>query len=166
MSSTVRETALDHISTAQPVAPLPAPEQGKALANGYGCDVFNTRVMRQRLPREVYDRLMRTMTHRTPLDPADADIIAGAMKDWALEHGATHYTHWFQPMTGLTAEKHDAFLSPTADGQVFGEFSGKMLIKGDPRLHGVGPYLAGIPAWRRVRTQDAVYPHGVLFLHG
>ena len=95
MSSTVRETALDHISTAQPVAPLPAPEQGKALANGYGCDVFNTRVMRQRLPREVYDRLMRTMTHRTPLDPADADIIAGAMKDWALEHGATHYTHWF-----------------------------------------------------------------------
>ena len=66
MSSTVRETALDHISTAQPVAPLPAPEQGKALANGYGCDVFNTRVMRQRLPREVYDRLMRTMTHRTP----------------------------------------------------------------------------------------------------
>ena len=94
MSSTVRETALDHISTAQPVAPLPAPEQGKALANGYGCDVFNTRVMRQRLPREVYDRLMRTMTHRTPLDPADADIIAGAMKDWALEHGATHYTHW------------------------------------------------------------------------
>ena len=60
MSSTVRETALDHISTAQPVAPLPAPEQGKALANGYGCDVFNTRVMRQRLPREVYDRLMRT----------------------------------------------------------------------------------------------------------
>lgn len=78
MSSTVRETALDHISTAQPVAPLPAPEQGKALANGYGCDVFNTRVMRQRLPREVYDRLMRTMTHRTPLDPADADIIAGS----------------------------------------------------------------------------------------
>ena len=132
MSSTVRETALDHISTAQPVAPLPAPEQGKALANGYGCDVFNTRVMRQRLPREVYDRLMRTMTHRTPLAPADADIIAGAMKDWALEHGATHYTHWFQPMTGLTAEKHDAFLSPTADGQVFGEFSGKMLIKGEP----------------------------------
>ena len=83
MSSTVRETALDHISTAQPVAPLPAPEQGKALANGYGCDVFNTRVMRQRLPREVYDRLMRTMTHRTPLDPADADIIAVLIKNGA-----------------------------------------------------------------------------------
>ena len=132
MSSTVRETALDHISTAQPVAPLPAPEQGKALANGYGCDVFNTRVMRQRLPREVYDRLMRTMTHRTPLAPADADIIAGAMKDWALEHGATHYTHWFQPMTGVTAEKHDSFISPTADGRIIMEFSGKELIKGEP----------------------------------
>ena len=132
MSSTVRETALDHISTAQPVAPLPAPEQGKALANGYGCDVFNTRVMRQRLPREVYDRLMRTMTHRTPLDPADADIIAGAMKDWALEHGATHYTHWFQPMTGVTAEKHDSFISPSPAGGVIMEFSGKELIKGEP----------------------------------
>ena len=138
MSSTVRETALDHISTAQPVAPLPAPEQGKALANGYGCDVFNTRVMRQRLPREVYDRLMRTMTHRTPLDPADADIIAGAMKDWALEHGATHYTHWFQPMTGFTAEKHDSFISPIGGGQVVMDFSGKELCDGcgvlDPLL--------------------------------
>ena len=132
MSSTVRETALDHISTAQPVAPLPAPEQGKALANGYGCDVFNTRVMRQRLPREVYDRLMRTMTHRTPLDPADADIIAGAMKDWALEHGATHYTHWFQPLTGITSEKHDGFVSPVGDGTAIMEFSGKELVRGEP----------------------------------
>ena len=74
MSSTVRETALDHISTAQPVA-LFRLRTGQGSCQGYGCDVFNTRVMRQRLPREVYDRLMRTMTHRTPLDPADADIM-------------------------------------------------------------------------------------------
>ena len=164
MSSTVRETALDHISTAQPVAPLPAPEQGKALANGYGCDVFNTRVMRQRLPREVYDRLMRTMTHRTPLDPADADIIAGAMKDWALEHGATHYTHWFQPMTGLTAEKHDAFLSPTADGQVFGEFSGKMLIKGEPDASSFPS--GGIRSTFEARGYTAWDPTSPVFLLG
>ena len=164
MSSTVRETALDHISTAQPVAPLPAPEQGKALANGYGCDVFNTRVMRQRLPREVYDRLMRTMTHRTPLAPADADIIAGAMKDWALEHGATHYTHWFQPMTGLTAEKHDAFLSPTADGQVFGEFSGKMLIKGEPDASSFPS--GGIRSTFEARGYTAWDPTSPVFLLG
>ena len=164
MSSTVRETALDHISTAQPVAPLPAPEQGKALANGYGCDVFNTRVMRQRLPREVYDRLMRTMTHRTPLDPADADIIAGAMKDWALEHGATHYTHWFQPMTGLTAEKHDAFLSPTADGQVFGEFSGKMLIKGEPDASSFPS--GGLRATFEARGYTAWDPTSFAFIKG
>ncbi len=164
MSSTVRETALDHISTAQPVAPLPAPEQGKALANVYGCDVFNTRVMRQRLPREVYDRLMRTMTHRTPLDPADADIIAGAMKDWALEHGATHYTHWFQPMTGLTAEKHDAFLSPTADGQVFGEFSGKMLIKGEPDASSFPS--GGIRSTFEARGYTAWDPTSPVFLLG
>ena len=164
MSSTVRETALDHISTAQPVAPLPASEQGKALASGYGCDVFNTRVMRQRLPREVYDRLMRTMTHRTPLDSADADIIAGAMKDWALEHGATHYTHWFQPMTGLTAEKHDAFLSPTADGQVFGEFSGKMLIKGEPDASSFPS--GGIRSTFEARGYTAWDPTSPVFLLG
>ena len=132
MSSTVRESALDDIALAQPVPPLPAPDPGKSLASGYGRDVFDIRVMRQRLPRDVYERLQQTMTRRVPLNPADADVVAGAMKDWALEHGATHYTHWFQPMTGLTAEKHDAFLSPTPDGQVFGEFSGKMLIKGEP----------------------------------
>ena len=89
-STTVRETALDALAVAQPVAPLDAPEPGQSLASGYGRDVFNARVMRQRLPRDVYDRLMQTMTRRAPLDPADADVIAGAMKDWALEHGATH----------------------------------------------------------------------------
>ena len=132
MSSTIRETALDDIATLQPVQPLPAAPETASPASEYGRDVFNARAMRQRLPRDVFARLQETMTRRVQLTLSDADVIAGAMKDWALEHGATHYTHWFQPMTGLTAEKHDAFLSPTTDGQVFGEFSGKMLIQGEP----------------------------------
>ena len=132
MSSTVRETALTDISVVQPVNPVPSAPEKYSLASSYGQDVFNARVMRQRLPRDVFERLQKTMTHRVPLDISDADVIAGAMKDWAIEKGAAYYTHWFQPMTGLTAEKHDAFLAPTADGQVFGEFSGKMLIQGEP----------------------------------
>lgn len=163
-STTVRETALDALAVAQPVAPLDAPEPGKSLASGYGRDVFNARVMRQRLPRDVYDRLMQTMTRRAPLDPADADVIAGAMKDWALEHGATHYTHWFQPMTGLTAEKHDAFLSPTPDGQVFGEFSGKMLIKGEPDASSFPS--GGIRSTFEARGYTAWDPTSPVFLLG
>ena len=163
-STTVRETALDDISVVQPVAPLASPEPSKSLAAGYGRDVFNTRVMRQRLPRDVYDRLMQTMTRRVPLAPADADVIAGAMKDWALEHGATHYTHWFQPMTGLTAEKHDAFLSPSPDGQVFGEFSGKMLIKGEPDASSFPS--GGIRSTFEARGYTAWDPTSPVFLLG
>ncbi len=130
--SSIRETTLTDISVVQPVRPATNTTERHSIASTYGQDVFNARVMRQRLPRDVFERLQQTMTHRVPLNISDADVIAGAMKDWAIEKGATHYTHWFQPMTGLTAEKHDAFLSPTSDGQVFGEFSGKMLIQGEP----------------------------------
>ena len=164
MSSTVRESALDDIALAQPVPPLPAPDPGKSLASGYGRDVFDIRVMRQRLPRDVYERLQQTMTRRVPLNPADADVVAGAMKDWALEHGATHYTHWFQPMTGITAEKHDAFLSPTPDGQVFGEFSGKMLIKGEPDASSFPS--GGIRSTFEARGYTAWDPTSPVFLLG
>lgn len=102
------------------------------VAEYYGSLVFNDRVMATRLPRDVYRSFKKCVQRGTPLQPADANIIANAMKDWAVENGATHYTHWFQPMTGITAEKHDSFISPTADGGVIMNFSGKELIKGEP----------------------------------
>ena len=88
--------------------------------------------MRERLPKEVYKSLLNTMAMGKEIDPSIADVVAGAMKDWAIEHGATHFTHWFQPLTGVTAEKHDAFLTPVGGGKAIMEFSGKELIKGEP----------------------------------
>ncbi len=99
----------------------------------FGSLTFGEEAQRRRLPRDVYKALRRTVTHGEPLDAASADIIASALKDWAVEAGATHYTHWFQPMTGITAEKHDAFIAPSADGgRAVAEFSGKELIQGEP----------------------------------
>ncbi len=97
----------------------------------FGCMVFNDQVMQERLPKETYDALMRTVENGRRLDPSVAAVVAGAMKDWAIEKGATHFTHWFQPMTGITAEKHDSFISPVPGGKVIMEFSGKELIKGE-----------------------------------
>ena len=98
----------------------------------FGIDVFNDAVMRERLPEATYRALKKTMENGEELDPQIADVVAGAIKDWAIEKGATHYTHWFQPMTGITAEKHDAFITPAEEGKVLLEFSGKELIKGEP----------------------------------
>jgi len=98
----------------------------------YSRDVFSRAVMRQRLPKEVYKRLLRTIDHGEPLDHSVADVVASAMKDWAMENGATHYTHWFQPLTGSTAEKHDSLMSPDADGGVVFNFSGSDLVQGEP----------------------------------
>ena len=98
----------------------------------FGSLTFNEEAQRARLPKDVYRALRRAVAHSEPIDASVADTIASALKDWAVEHGATHYTHWFQPMTGITAEKHDAFLSPSADGRAVAEFSGKELIKGEP----------------------------------
>lgn len=98
----------------------------------FGSNVFNDAVMRERLPKATYKALRKTIDEGLELDPNVAEIVASAMKDWALEKGATHFTHWFQPMTGLTAEKHDSFIVPTPDGKVVMEFSGKELIKGEP----------------------------------
>ncbi|MDO8717256.1 MAG: glutamine synthetase III, partial [Dehalococcoidales bacterium] len=104
----------------------------KALVDIYGSNVFNDSVMSQSLPKEIYESLRKTIEEQAPLDPKVADVVASVMKDWAISKGATHFTHWFQPMTGITAEKHDSFISPTSDGRVIMEFSGKELIKGEP----------------------------------
>src|SRR2546427_2325891 len=101
-------------------------------SDAFGSLVFNDEVQQARLPKPVYHALRRTMTHGEPLDLSQADAVASAMKEWAVEHGATHYTHWFQPLTGITAEKHDSFLQPTGDGKAVAEFSGEELIKGEP----------------------------------
>ncbi len=98
----------------------------------FGSAVFNDAVMRARLPKNVYRALRRTIEQGAELERHVADVVANAMKDWAIEQGATHYCHWFQPMTGITAEKHDSFISPTADGRTMMEFSGKELIQGEP----------------------------------
>ena len=98
----------------------------------FGSMVFNDALMRERLPKETYRALRKTMQDGKSLDPTVANVVANAMKDWAIEKGATHFTHWFQPMTGITAEKHDSFISPTPEGGVIMEFSGKELVKGEP----------------------------------
>jgi glutamine synthetase len=98
----------------------------------FGSLTFNDDVQRRRLPRDAYKSLRRTITQSQPLDPSIADVVATAMKDWAIEHGATHYTHWFQPLTGITAEKHDSFIAPSPEGRAVAEFGGKELIKGEP----------------------------------
>ncbi len=95
-------------------------------------NVFNENVMKERLPKVVYRKLKEVIDNSSPLDPAIAEIVANAMKDWAIERGATHYTHWFQPLTGITAEKHDSFISPSNGGTIIMEFSGKELIQGEP----------------------------------
>ena len=95
--------------------------------------VFTRSTMRERLPGEVYREVLRVMDKGGELSPAAADVVAKAMKDWAVENGATHYTHWFQPLTGITAEKHDSFVShPDVSGKMIMDFSGRELIKGEP----------------------------------
>ena len=101
-------------------------------ADVFGSRVFNDKVQQERLPKPAYRALRATITRGAPLDLATADAVAAALKDWAVEHGATHYTHWFQPLTGITAEKHDSFIAPTGTGKAVAEFSGKELVKGEP----------------------------------
>ena len=105
---------------------------GHSIPEIYGSLVFNDKIMREKLPKDMYKALKKTIENGTHLELDVANSVAVAMKEWALEHGATHYTHWFQPMTNFTAEKHDSFISPTVDGQVIMDFSGKELVKGEP----------------------------------
>lgn len=102
------------------------------LMDIFGMDVFDESTMAERLPKKTFAALKKTIENGEDLDPQVAEIVANAMKDWAIERGATHYTHWFQPMTGITAEKHDSFITPAAAGKILMEFSGKELIKGEP----------------------------------
>ena len=98
----------------------------------FASNVFNRQIKQDKLPKEIYRSLLKTIDEGAPLDMSVANVVANAMKDWAVEKGATHFTHWFQPMTGVTAEKHDSFISPTKDGKVIMEFSGKELVVGEP----------------------------------
>jgi glutamine synthetase len=106
--------------------------RGPRATDAFGSLVFNDAVQQARLPKPIYHALRRTVIHGEPLDLSAADAVAAAMKEWAVEHGATHYTHWFQPLTGITAEKHDSFLVPTRDGRAVATFTGKELIQGEP----------------------------------
>lgn len=108
------------------------PEGSLRAEQVFGRDVFSERVMRQRLPKEVFKKVQRTIRLGEPLEETVADTVANAMKDWAIEHGATHYSHWFQPLTGQTAEKHDSFLGPDGSGGAIVEFSGDQLVQGEP----------------------------------
>jgi glutamine synthetase len=131
MTTTPRQDALRSIACRTPRT-ASAPRELKSLTEVFGSRVFNDSVQRRRLRPDVYQAMRRTIDRGEQLDPRIADAVADAMKDWAVEHGATHFTHWFQPMTGLTAEKHDSFLSPVVEGGAIQAFTGKELIKGEP----------------------------------
>ncbi|MFT5476451.1 MAG: glutamine synthetase, partial [Planctomycetota bacterium] len=134
MTATTRQDAVQFISNDAALEHrVQAPKSDEArLPDYYGINVFNDQVQRSRLPGPVYEALHATIESGAALPPDIADAVASAMKDWAIERGATHYTHWFQPMTGLTAEKHDSFLQPTSGGRAILEFSGGQLVQGEP----------------------------------
>ena len=130
----------------------------------FGSMVFGEKAMRERLPKETYRALRRTIERGRPLEPALASVVANAMKDWAVERGATHYTHWFQPMTGYTAEKHDSFLSPSGDGQVISELTGKELSMGEPDASSFPS--GGLRATFEARGYTAWDPTSYAFIKG
>ena len=129
MSNCNRNHAI-HAIAARPVAAHAAAEP--ASASGFGADVFNEAAMRQYLPKDIAEKLLATVNAGAPLDPSIAETVAHGMKEWAIDRGATHYTHWFMPLTGGTAEKHDALLEPAANGGAVFQFSGKNLVMGEP----------------------------------
>lgn len=136
----------------------------KKLPEYFGSLVFGPTVMRERLPAETYNSLMRTINEGKDLDIEVANVVANAMKEWAIEHGVTHYTHWFQPMTGITAEKHDSFISPTPDGKVIMEFSGKQLVRGEPDASSFPS--GGLRATFEARGYTAWDPTSYAFIKG
>ena len=150
------------------------------VADIFGENVFNDTVMQERLPKKVYKNLRKTIEEGKDLDLETADVIAHEMKEWAIEKGATHYTHWFLPLTGVTAEKHDSFISaPLPSGKVLMTFSGKELIKGEPdassfpsgglratfEARGYTAWDCTSPAFVRQDAGGAMYPYCVLLLH-
>ena len=153
------------------------------VADIFGENVFNDTVMQERLPKKVYKNLRKTIEEGKDLDLETADVIAHEMKEWAIEKGATHYTHWFLPLTGVTAEKHDSFISaPLPSGKVLMTFSGKELIKGEPdtssfpsvrrtesnirgkRIYSMGLYITGIRKTGRRRSYT-LHSNSILLLY-
>ena len=136
----------------------------KSVPETFGSLVFDDRTMKARLSGEVYRAMKQTMKKGQPLDPKVANAVAVAMRDWAVEHGATHFTHWFQPLTGVTAEKHDGFISPAPDGGVIMEFSGKELIRGEPDASSFPS--GGLRATFEARGYTAWDPTSYAFIKG
>lgn len=136
----------------------------ETVSDYFGSLVFDDRVMKAKLSAKVYQSLKKTIDEGAPLDSNVANAVASAMKDWAVEHGATHYTHWFQPLTGITAEKHDSFISPAPDGRVIMEFSGKELIKGEPDASSFPS--GGLRATFEARGYTAWDPTSYAFIKG
>ena len=130
----------------------------------FGTMVFNDKTMKERLPKETYKALRKTIKEGKRLDPSVTNIVASVMKDWAVENGATHFTHWFQPMTGITAEKHDSFLSPDSEGSVIMEFTGKDLVKGEPDASSFPS--GGLRATFEARGYTAWDPTSYAFIKG
>ena len=137
---------------------------GTSISDYFGCLVFDDRVMKASLSSDVYQSLRKTIDHGAKLDAGVANAVAAAMKDWAVAHGATHYTHWFQPLTGITAEKHDSFISPAPDGGVIMDFSGKELIKGEPDASSFPS--GGLRATFEARGYTAWDPTSYAFIKG
>ncbi|MBL8990691.1 MAG: glutamine synthetase III [Phycisphaerae bacterium] len=144
-------------------SPSKPAEQMERLEEIFGADVFSERVMRERLPKDIFQRLMRTIKKAERLDAELADVVASAMKDWAIERGASHYTHWFQPLTGLTAEKHDSFISPDGAGGFIMQFSGSALTQGEPDASSFPS--GGIRATFEARGYTAWDPMSPVFLN-
>ena len=134
------------------------------VSDYFGCLVFDDRVMKANLSSDVYQSLRKTIDHGAKLDASVANAVASAMKDWAVANGATHYTHWFQPLTGITAEKHDSFISPAPDGGVIMDFSGKELIKGEPDASSFPS--GGLRATFEARGYTAWDPTSYAFIKG
>ena len=134
-------------------------EQAKhpSVSEYFGCNVFNDTVMRERLPKDIYKSVMKTKQFGIALESDVADVVANAMKDWAVEKGATHYTHWFQPMTGITAEKHDAFITPAGDGKVILDFSGRSSLRVSRMLLPSPPAVC-VPHLRQEATPPGILP--------
>ena len=136
----------------------------KNISEYFGCLVFDDRVMKANLSAKVYQSLKKTIDEGAQLDISVANAVAAAMKDWAVANGATHYTHWFQPLTGITAEKHDSFISPSPDGGVIMEFSGKELIQGEPDASSFPS--GGLRATFEARGYTAWDPTSYAFIKG
>ncbi|MBT6145260.1 MAG: glutamine synthetase III, partial [Gemmatimonadetes bacterium] len=129
--SSARQRAIEAMSN-HPTTTVPLNFAETPAGELFGSNVFSTKVMKDRLPKEIYKNVLGTIEEGAKLDSSVADVIAAAMKDWAIEKGATHYTHVFYPLTGSTAEKHDSFLTPDGEGGALSEFSGAQLIQGEP----------------------------------